>query len=74
MIFVPIARQLTAAGEKHQVVGPVPLLNDVESLAVRHFGRIVQILTELDADDRLTADQKPKLPNVASRDRRPESI
>ena len=27
--------------------------------AVRNFERIVQILTELDRDDRLTADQKP---------------
>jgi hypothetical protein len=26
---------------------------------VRNFERIVQILTELDQDDRLTADQKP---------------
>jgi hypothetical protein len=25
----------------------------------RNFERIVQILTELDRDDRLTADQKP---------------
>ena len=32
LILVPIARQLAAAGEKHEVVGPVPLLNDVEPL------------------------------------------
>jgi hypothetical protein len=39
---------------------------------VRNFERIVQILTELDRDDRLTADQKPcrrfESPNKAASD------